>query len=89
MDEILSEVNLLREVLIRLSSVNQVQRFVNALVPLKGDFELVSGQFVLDARSLMGIFGLDLTAPVRLKIYEDTPQNMEAVRPFLAEEGEK
>ena len=75
----------MREVMIRLSSVEQVQRFVAALNPLVGDFELISGQILLDARSLMGIFGLDLSCPVRLKIYNDIPQNLAAIRPFLAE----
>ena len=77
----------MQEVLIRLSSVEQVQRFVGTLTSLSGDFELLSGQIVLDARSLMGIFGLDLSNPVRLKVYHDTPEALAAIRPFLAETG--
>ena len=75
----------MREVFVDLSSVERVQRFVAALTPLSGDFELLSGQFVLDARSLMGIFGFDLSRPIRLKIYNDSEQNVAAIRPFLAE----
>ena len=74
-----------REVLVELPSVEQVQRFVGVLTPLEGDFELLSGQFVLDARSLMAIFGLDLSKPVQLRIYCDNERNMAAIRPFLAE----
>ena len=72
----------MREVWIRLSSAKQVQQFVGDLVPLQGDFELVSDHKLLDARSLMGIFGFDLTRPLRLKIYDDTPANLAAIQPY-------
>ncbi len=79
----------MKEVLIRLSSTKQVQQFVKDLVPLQGDFELVSDQYVLDARSLMGIFGFDLTQPLRLKIYNDNPVNLAAIAPYRVDVEEK
>lgn len=79
----------MKEVWIRLPSTKQVQRFVSALTALPGDFELVDRQYVLDARSLMGIFGFDLSRPLRLKIYQDSPEALAAISPFLADmEGE-
>ena len=72
----------MKDVWIRLSSVQQVQRFVSDLVPLKGDFEFIADHLILDARSLMGIFGLDLTRPLRLRVYEDTPANLTALAPY-------
>ena len=72
----------MKEVWIRLSSAKQVQQFVGDLVPLQGDFELVSDHKLLDARSLMGIFGFDLTQPLRLKIYNDSPANLAAIKPY-------
>lgn len=72
----------MQEVWIRLSSAKQVQKFVGDLVPLKGDFELISDRMLLDARSLMGIFGFDLTRPLRLKIYQDSPENLAAIAPY-------
>ena len=79
----------MKEVLVRLPSVETVQRFVAALTPLQGDFELLSERITLDARSLMGIFGFDLSKPIRLKIYHATEQNLVAIQPFLAETEEK
>lgn len=73
----------MQHVYISLTTAEQVQRFVKTLTPLSGDFELISGKFVLDARSLMGVFSLDLTQPIDLKIYNDSPDNLEAVRPFI------
>ena len=51
----------MQEVRIRLSSAKQVQKFVGALAPLEGDFELIADHFILDARSFMGIFAFDLS----------------------------
>ncbi|MCL1795829.1 MAG: HPr family phosphocarrier protein [Clostridia bacterium] len=75
----------MKTVMIRLSTVKDVQRFVGAITPLKGDFELVSGRFVLDARSLMGILGFDLSAPLCLRIYSDSPETMQAIHPYRAD----
>lgn len=73
----------MKEVYVRLQTVEEVHSFVKAINPLKGDFELVSGSYVLDARSLMGIFAFDLTKPILLKVYNDSEENMKAVEPFI------
>ncbi|NLV57515.1 MAG: HPr family phosphocarrier protein [Clostridiales bacterium] len=70
------------EINIRLSSVRDVQKFVGTLTTLPGDFELTRGAYVLDARSLMGIFGFDLTKPLRLRVHDDRPETLAAIRPY-------
>ncbi len=74
----------MQSVYVRLSTPEIVQQFVDTLSPLNGAFDLISGRYILDARSLMGIFSLDLTKPIELKIYDDTPETMRAIEPFLA-----
>lgn len=73
---------------VRLPSVRDVQRFVGTLSPLPGDFELVSGPFTLDARSLMGILAFDLSRPLCLNVYDDRPETLAALAPFEAEREE-
>lgn len=73
----------MKEVWIRLSSTKEIQQFVGVLTSLSGDFELVSGQYVLDARSLMGIFGFDLSKPLCLRVYNDNAENLAAVSPYI------
>jgi len=73
-----------KNVYIRLSSIEQVQHFVNTLTSLEGDFELITKKHILDARSMMGIFSLDLSVPIKLRVYNDNEQNMNAIQPFLA-----
>ena len=78
----------MRQVSICLCSVERVQRFVKTITPLSGDFELVSGKHILDAHSLMGLFSLDLSRPITLKIYDDCAENLSAIAPFLSDAEE-
>ena len=75
----------MRSVYISLPDTKTVQAFVEQLSLLEGDFDLVSGKYILDARSLMGIFTLDLSKPVQLRIYEDSKENMQAIKRFVVE----
>ena len=79
----------MRQVLIRLRSAEQVQSFVRTLTALSGDFELISGKYILDARSLMGLFSLDLSKPVALKVYDDSTENLKAIAKYITEEGQR
>lgn len=74
----------MQQVYISLTSVAQVQRFVKTLIMLDGDFELISGKHILDARSLMGLFSLDLEHPIALKVYNDCAENLNAIAPYLS-----
>lgn len=50
--------------LLSLNSFNKVKDFVNAITPLDIDVNLISGRYVVNAKSVMGIFSLDLSKPV-------------------------
>lgn len=75
----------MKQVYVSLGAPSVVQSFVKAITPLEGDFELVSGRHVLDARSLMGVFTLDLSKPIMLKVYNASNDNLDAIAPFLSE----
>lgn len=51
---------------IQLKTVNEVKRFVDIMTQCSYDVDLLSGRYVIDAKSLMGIFSLDLTKPIDL-----------------------
>ena len=55
-----------------LNSIEKVKQFVNLISKYDGDFDLTSGRYVIDAKSIMGIFSLDLSKPLRLDIYDDS-----------------
>jgi len=63
-----------------------VKRFVESISSLEGDFDLIDGRYVVDARSLMGIFGMDLSKPIKLCIHKDSKKALKAVKNFVVEE---
>ena len=56
---------------ISLNSIDKVKSFVNDLTKFDSDFDLVSGRYVIDAKSIMGIFSLDLSKPLILNAVTD------------------
>ena len=57
---------------ISLNSIDKVKSFVNDISKFNSDFDLVSGRYVIDAKSIMGIFSLDLSKPITLSVHSDT-----------------
>ena len=54
-----------------LNSIDAVKNFVNIVTVYDFDVDLVSGRYVVDAKSIMGIFSLDLSKPIKVEIHSD------------------
>lgn len=54
-----------------LSSINEVKAFVNIVTKYDFEIDLSSGRYVIDAKSIMGIFSLDLSKPIKVEAYSD------------------
>lgn len=78
----------MKTVRISLNSIDKVKAFVNDVTKFDADFDLVSGRYVIDAKSIMGIFSLDLSKPIDLNIHseEDTQKVLEALKPYIVDE---
>ncbi len=61
----------MKTVKISLSTIDKVKAFVNDVTKFNSDFDLVSGRYVIDAKSIMGIFSLDLSKEIDLNIHDD------------------
>ena len=59
----------MKSVKISLNSIDKVKSFVNDITKFDYDFDLISGRYVIDAKSIMGIFSLDLSKPIELNIH--------------------
>ena len=70
---------------ISLNSIDKVKSFVNDITKFDNDFDLVSGRYVIDAKSIMGIFSLDLSKPIDLAIHaeNDIDEILEVLKPYL------
>lgn len=56
---------------ISLKSINDVKDFVNTVNKYDFDVDLTSGRYVVDAKSIMGIFSLDLSKPIKMDIHSE------------------
>ena len=78
----------MKTVKICLNSIEKVKSFVNDITKFDVDFDLVSGRYVIDAKSVMGIFSLDLSKPIDLSIHADEELDsiLNILKPYLIEE---
>lgn len=60
---------------IMLRSINDVKDFVNVVNKYDFDVDLTSGRYVVDAKSIMGIFSLDLSKPIRVEVHVEDCEN--------------
>ena len=77
----------MKSVMIRLSLVENVNKFVNIVSRYPFEMDLRAGRHVVDAKSILGIFSLDLSKPITLEIYSDDCQDLlDDIAPFIARE---
>jgi len=56
---------------IQLKTIDDVKDFVNIVNKYDFDVDLSTGRYVVDAKSIMGIFSLDLSKPIKVDVYSD------------------
>ena len=74
---------------VKLASIQDVRNFVDTVTKFNIDIDLSSGRYVVDAKSIMGIFSLDLLNPINLTALTDDAEEekalLEALKPFIIE----
>ena len=77
----------MKTVEICLDSIDKVKAFVNEISRFDSEFDLISGRYVIDAKSIMGIFSLDLSKPITLNIHaeKNLDEIMNVIKPFIVE----
>ncbi|MCC8081158.1 MAG: HPr family phosphocarrier protein [Lachnospiraceae bacterium] len=77
----------MKKVMVSLNSIDKVKTFVKDVSQFDCDFDLISGRYVIDAKSMLGIFSLDLSRPIELTIHADdakADEIIEALKIYLA-----
>ncbi|MBR5683014.1 MAG: HPr family phosphocarrier protein [Ruminococcus sp.] len=70
---------------VNLQAINDVKDFVNIVMKYDFDIDLVSGRYAVDAKSIMGIFSLDLSKPIELDIHtDDADKFLKEIDRFIA-----
>ena len=77
----------MKTIQISLNSIDKVKSFVNDLTKFDTDFDLVSGRYVIDAKSIMGIFSLDLSKPIDLNIHSESSVDeiVNILKPYIVD----
>ena len=66
---------------------DDVKRFAAIVSEFPYDIDLCSGRYVVDAKSLLGIFSVDLAKPIQMRIYSDHCEDLlERIKPYIIEE---
>ena len=77
----------MKTVRVCLDSIDKVKGFVNDISRFNTDFDLISGRYVIDAKSIMGIFSLDLSKPIELTIHESDQidEILKVLQPYVVD----
>ncbi len=76
----------MKTVKIMLGTINDVKTFVNTVAKYDFDVDLVSGRYAVDAKSIMGIFSLDLSKAIELQAHTDSPEAFfEEIKQFIVD----
>ena len=69
---------------VNLKSITEVKEFVRIVNDYAFNVDLISGRYIVDAKSIMGIFSLDLSRPIALEIHSDSADDLiQRLEPFI------
>ena len=72
---------------IMLNTINDVKAFVNTVSKYDFDVDLISGRYAIDAKSIMGIFSLDLSKEITMEVHSDDCADFLAeIKPFIVQQ---
>ena len=78
----------MKALMVSLNSIDKVKAFCNEIAKFDAEFDLFSGRYVIDAKSIMGIFSLDISKPIELNIHadeKDLADILAAIKPYVVE----
>ena len=72
------------KVMVLLDKITDIKEFVNLVSKCNDDVTIGSGRFAVDAKSIMGLFSLDLSKPLKVEFYGDIPYEVkEGMKKFI------
>lgn len=77
----------MQSLMVHLNSIEKVKSFCADIAKFDAEFDLISGRYVIDAKSIMGIFSLDISHPIELNIRAEEGMNeiIETLKPYIVE----
>ena len=76
----------MKSIFVRLSTIEAIRDFVSVVLTFDYEIDLRSGRYLIDAKSIMGIFSLDLLNPIELIAHTDDPSELhEKLKKYIVE----
>ena len=72
----------MKEFIVSLNSVDKVKRFVSVTAGFDTEIDVVSGRYVIDGKSFMGIFSMDLSKPLLVRVHENGERAEQIMKMF-------
>lgn len=74
----------MKTVNVNINTINDVKNFVSIVSRCDYDVDIVSGRYAIDAKSIMGIFSLDLSKELTLNIHSDNCEEfLEEIKDYI------
>lgn len=74
------------EAKIHINTIDDVKNFVSLVTKVDYDVDIVSGRYAIDAKSIMGIFSLDLSKDLELKIHSDNCEDfLDEIKDYIVD----
>ncbi len=77
----------MKEVYININSIEKVNKLVTILNQHEGNFDIVEGSYIIDAKSVMGIMTMDLSRPKKLVAMNDESLALQDISEFIVNEN--
>lgn len=74
------------QIWVNLNTIETVKEFVSIVAHFHGDVELKSGKYVVDAKSIMGIFSLDLSKKLLLELEDPTKEELDSIDKYIVKD---
>lgn len=73
----------MQQVNVKFNNVEQIRQFIKTIDKIDTNFDLGSGQRVVDAKSIIGVMGLDFSGPLQLRYHSDDADIEKKIAPFV------
>ncbi len=74
----------MKEFNVKIVTIDDVKKFVSTVMTFNYDIDLISGRYAIDAKSIMGIFSIDLSKELKLVAHtDDTAELEKAISDFI------
>ncbi len=67
------------------NDMTAIKRFNRAMNELECDVDLQQGRYVIDGKSIMGMFSLSLLDPIAIMVHTDNEEEIEPIKDYISD----